>query len=138
MKEIKSTSVESTLEIAAIGLELVPLVGGVLGSAISHVLGRRKDQRIQDFVLDLVEDLKITSERVNQDFVKREEFINLTEEIIYRAGDTWQKEKLEALKGIYINTLISNSPKYDEATEIIWLVSNLQPRLRYISTDFNL
>lgn len=128
MKEIKSTSIETTLEVVAVGLEAVPLVGGVLGSAISFALNKRKDQRIQDFVLGLVENVKRVTDQIDQDFVKKEDFINLTEEVIYRAGETWQKEKLDALKAIYINTIISDMPKYDEATEIIWLVHNLQPR----------
>lgn len=128
MKELKSTSVETTLEVVAVGLEAVPFVGGVLGSAISFALGKRKDQRIQDFVLGLVEDMQKATEQINQEFVKKEDFINLTEEIIYRAGETWQNEKLDALKAVYINTLISSKPKYDEATEVIWLVHNLQPR----------
>ncbi|MCB9334308.1 MAG: hypothetical protein H6574_24940 [Lewinellaceae bacterium] len=128
MKEIESSSVESTLEVVSVALQAVPTVGGVLGGAISFALSKRKDKRIQEFVLGLAEDLRKATEQINQEFVRKEEFVNLTEEVIHRAGETWQKEKLDALKAIYFNTLISNEPKYDEATEVIWLVTNLQPR----------
>ncbi|MBI1227807.1 MAG: hypothetical protein GC192_21410 [Bacteroidetes bacterium] len=127
-KQIEASKNETAIEVVAVALEAVPLVGGVLGGTASFLLNRRKDKRIQDFLMSLADDLKAHKDYINSEFIKQERFIDLTEEVLQRAGDNWQKEKLNALKNIYVNTVIAGQPSYDEATEIIWLVHNLQPR----------
>lgn len=127
-KQVEASKNETAIEVVAIALEAVPLVGGVLGGTASFLLNRRKDKRIQEFLMSLADDLKANQDYINDEFIKKEKFIDLTEEVLQRAGDNWQKEKLIALKRIYVNTIIAERPNYDEATEILWLVHNLQPR----------
>jgi hypothetical protein len=127
-KPIKSTRGETALEIVAIALEAVPYVGGVLSSTASYFLDMRKNQRLDDFLTDLAEDLQSVKDQINREFAKSEEFQDLTEDILSKAAETRQQEKLDALRAIFLNTVLSDHPSYDATAEIIDLVHNWQSR----------
>ena len=127
-KPIGATRGETALEIVAIALEAVPYVGGVLSSTASYFLDMRKNQRLNDFLINLAEDLQSVKDRINREFAESEEFQDLTEDILSKAAETRQLEKLDALRAIFLNTVLSDHPSYDATAEIADLVHNWQPR----------
>ncbi len=125
---LKSNSVETSIEIASILLEAVPYAGGVLSSTATFFLEKRKNERLNKFLLKLAEELKQIKDKVNSDFVRSDEFRDLTEDIFSKAAETRQQEKLDALRAVFINTVLSDNPKYDEVEEITNLIANWQSR----------
>lgn len=127
-KPIESTRRETALEIVAIALEAVPYVGGVLSSTASYFLDMRRNQRLNDFLADLAEDLQSVKDQINREFAVSEDFQDLTEDILSKAAETRQQEKLDALRAIFLNTVLSNRPSYDATVEMADLVYRWQPR----------
>jgi len=126
-KPLDSTRGEAAVEVAVIALEAVPYVGGVLSSTASYFLERRKNERLNRFLIDLAEDLQSTEERINQEFVRTDDMQDLTEDILSKAAETRRQEKLDALRAIFLNTILSEHPDYNLAAEIADLVQNWQP-----------
>jgi hypothetical protein len=123
-----STPAETAAEITAIALNAVPVVGGVLAGIANSVIARRQNQRLNKFLADLAEDLKAAGKKINKEFVRSSEFEDFVEDIFSKAAEARQQEKLDALRAIFLNTVLSDRPKYDEATEIAELIHRWQPR----------
>jgi len=123
-----STPAESTVEVTAIALNAVPVVGGVLAGIANSLITRRQNQRLNKFLVDLATDLKAVSQRINTEFVQSSQFADFAEDVFSKAAETRQQEKLSALHAIFLNTVLSNRPKYDEALEVADLVHRWQPR----------
>lgn len=119
---------ETVVEVAAIALEAVPYVGGILSSTANFFLEKSKNERLNKFLIRLAEDLQAVKEQINTSFIRSDEFRDLTEDIISKAAETRQQEKLDALRAIFLNVVLSDHPNYDEAEEIANLISNWQPR----------
>jgi hypothetical protein len=127
-KQIEPTVVEEVASGTAIALNAIPLVGGVLGGIAQAVVARRQSQRLEEFLRELAADLHESEARINREFVKTVDFQNLAEDVISRAADSRQQERLDAMRAVFLNTVLSDRPQYNEAMEIDELVSTWQPR----------
>ena len=127
-KPMDTSPGETTLEIVAIALEAVPYVGGVLSSTASYFLEMRKNRRLNEFLVNLAEDLRFVKDQINREFAESEEFQDLTEDILSKAAETRQPEKLDAFRAIFLNTVLSDHPDYDETAEIADLIYSWQSR----------
>jgi len=127
-KDLEPTGIEDSAKLVAIAINAVPIAGGVMAGIANEVIAKRQSRRVNNFLISLAEKLKSVSEKINRDFISKEEFQDLTEDIFSKAAETKQKEKLEALKAIFINTVLSEKPNYDEAIEMAALVERWQPR----------
>jgi len=125
---IGSAPGETALEVSVIALEAVPYVGGVLSSAASYFLERRKNRRLNKFLTKLAEDLQSVKDQINREFAESAEFRDLTEDILSKAAETRQQEKLDAFRAIFLNTVLSDHPDYYETAEIADLVYGWQSR----------
>ena len=125
---IHSTPAETTAELVAMGLSAVPYGGSVLSAIANSLIQKRQNRRLNAFLVSLAKDLNLVQDRMNQDFVKSEGFHDLAEDIFSKAAETRLQEKLDALRAIFLNTVISDRPSYDEAAEIAALVHGWQPR----------
>ena len=96
--------------------------------AETKVLERRKNERLNRFLLNLAEDLDQVKEKLNSEFMSSEGFRDLTEDIFGKAVDTRQKEKLDSLRAVFLNTVLSTNPKFNDVEEITTLLSNWQTR----------
>jgi hypothetical protein len=125
---LDSTREEKLSEATAIALNLIPVVGGTLAAIAMGFISRRQNRRLQEFLDLLAEDLKTLSERLDIEFVKSNEFEDLAEDILSKASETRQQEKLEALRAIFLNTIIADNPNYNEGLEMAELITRWQPR----------
>jgi len=135
---LESTNGENAGQVVAIALSAVPIAGGMLSGIAAGAIARRQNTRLNQFLIALADDLKDLQSQINSEFVKTADFQNLAEDIFSKAAETRQQEKLDAYRAIFTNTVLSSSPKYDEATEIADLVNGWQPRhimLIYILAD---
>jgi hypothetical protein len=127
-KQIEPTVAEEVASGTAIALNAIPLVGGVLGGIAQAVVSRRQSQRLEEFLRELTADLHESKARINREFVKTADFQNLAEDVISRAADSRQQERLDAMRAVFLNTVLSEHPQYNEAMEIDELVNTWQPR----------
>jgi hypothetical protein len=125
---LKTTTGEKAGEVVAIALNAVPIAGGVMSDIAGAIISKRQNRRLNQFLVTLADNLKSLESRVNEDFLRTEEFQDLAEDIFSKAAETRQQEKLDAFRAILVNTVLSDSPTYDEAAEIADLVNGWQPR----------
>jgi len=78
--------------------------------------------------IDLANDLNSLQDQVNQEFMRTEEFKDLFEDIYSKVSESRQQEKIDSYRAIFVNTVISDTPDYDEAAEIASLIEGWQPR----------
>ena len=119
---------ETAIEIATIALQAVPYVGSILSSTASFFLERRKNERLNKFLVSLADDLKTLEGKINTNFVSTEGFRDLTDDIFTKASETRQQEKLDALRSIFLNAVLANNPNYDAVEEITNLIYSWQAR----------
>lgn len=112
----------------AAAANLLPVVGGAVADIASEIISQRQSKRLAGFLARLAEDMRALRDRINESALSADEFRDLAEDILTKAAETKQQEKLDALRAIFLNTLLSGRPKYDEAMEIAGLVHQWQPR----------
>jgi hypothetical protein len=125
---IKSTAAESAGEIAAIALNAIPLVGGVLSGIAGTIIAKRQNRRLNQFLVTLAGQFQRCEDRVNTEFIQTEEFQDLAEDIFSKAAESRQQEKLDAFRSIFLNTVLSSRPSYATAAEIAGLIDRWQAR----------
>jgi len=125
---IISTDDESKVEFVTTALSSVPLIGGTISATANHFIKKRQNRRLEYFFIKISEDLHYVKDGMNMDFIKSENFEEFIEDIFYKASQTIQKEKLEALRSIFLNTVLSDNINYDETLEIMELINNWQSR----------
>lgn len=125
---VEATNGEKAGEVVAIALNSIPIAGGVMSDIAGAIISKRQNRRLNQFLVALADNLKNVESRINNDFVQTEDFQDLAEDVFSRAAETRQKEKLDAFRAIFINTVLSDSPTYDEAAEINSLVNGWQSR----------
>jgi len=125
---LHTTAAEKAGEVAAIALNAVPVAGGVLSQIAGAIISKRQNRRLNQFLTDLADNLKDLEQRVNKEFLQTENFQDLAEDLLSKAADTRQQEKLDAFRAILVNTVISSRPSYEEAAEIADLVDRWQVR----------
>lgn len=125
---LDSTTGEKAVELVAIALNAVPIAGGVMSDIAGAIISKRQNRRLNQFLVTLAENLKDLESRVNNDFMQTDDFQDLAEDLFSKAAETRQQEKLDAFRAIFVNTVLSSSPTYDEAAEIAELVNDWQPR----------
>ncbi|RKJ11807.1 hypothetical protein D7X33_49120 [Butyricicoccus sp. 1XD8-22] len=84
----------------SIGLNAVPVVGGVMAGVAGEVIARRQNKRLEQFIINLADDIKEIEDRLNMDFFKSEEIYDVIEDTFSRVSDTRQKEKIDAYRSI--------------------------------------
>jgi len=125
---IKSTPGEATGEVVAIALNAVPIVGGVLSGIAGKFIAKRQNRRLNKSLVTLAEQIQELHDRINTDFIQTDEFQDLAEDIFSKMAESRQQEKLDAFRSIFLNTILSTRPSYDEAAEIADLVNRWQAR----------
>ncbi|MCM1285672.1 MAG: hypothetical protein NC213_03435 [Acetobacter sp.] len=104
----------------------VPYIGGPISVLLDKYIPERHQKRLSDFFDSLFSDLKqIEEEKVNQNYLKSEEFGYLLEETIERIVKTYQKEKIEAYKNILLNSITDKETNQDVKEIYLHLVDEL-------------
>jgi hypothetical protein len=114
----ESTPAESAIDTITIAFEAVPHVGSTLYGVASSFLAEKETKGLVVFLLALAKDLQDASERINTEFVHRQEFKDFAEFFFSKASEIERPEKLDALREVFLNTVLSDDPKVGEAEEI--------------------
>lgn len=125
---VYATGGEQAGEAAALALSALPYVGGPLAEVAKGFISRRQNPRLNQFLRDLAADLDELKGRLNAKLGESADFEDFAERVVSAAEQTVQEEKLDALRAVFLNTILSSPPRYDPALEVVDLVLQLQPR----------
>ena len=107
-------------------LSVLPVVGGSISSLLSEYIPEWKEKRVLNFIRELGEKLEEVKDRINQEYLKTEEFAFLFEQTFLRVFRDHQEEKLKVYKAILINSCTKSNFDTSEKEYFLSLVDRLQ------------
>ena len=119
-----TTPAEHILNVLKAGLATAPFCGGI-ASLMSDYIPSSKQNRLEQFAEIIAADLKELQERVNEQNILTDEFAYTFEKCFRGAAEHYQKEKLEAFRGILVNSALGSNLPEDEKDYFLNLVSTL-------------
>ena len=128
IQKIKQSAASGTTEhlvnILKAGLATAPFCGGI-ASLMSDYIPSSKFQRLEQFAKKIAEDLNKLQDQVDEAKIQTDEFAFLFENCFRGVAENYQKEKLEAFRGILINSAIGVNLSEDEKEYFLNLVNTL-------------
>ena len=126
-KELSSKNLGQTFKTAVKALiSAVPTLGGPISTIIGDIQSIRKEKRVLEFINGLREDLHNFSDRVNAEFVSKEDFLDIFEQTARKIVMTRQEVKRTAFRHILSNAILSSDVSYDEVEEFLSLVERFR------------
>lgn len=119
-----SSVAEHILNVFKAGLGAVPFGGG-LASLLSDYIPSSRFRRLEDFAAKVAEDLKRLEDRVRVEYLHTDEFAFIFEKCFRGTAENYQKERLEAFRGILVNSALSTDLATEEQEFFLNLVNNL-------------
>jgi hypothetical protein len=104
----------------------VPILGGPISTIVGDIQSIRKGKRFLEFINGLLEDLHNFSDRVNSEFVSKEDFLDIFEQTARKIVMTSQEIKRTAFRHILSNAILSSDVSYDEIEEFLSLVERFR------------
>jgi hypothetical protein len=115
---------EHVLNALKAALATAPFCGG-LASLMTDYIPSRRLQRLEAFADQVGRDLKVLSDRVQMDRLKTDQYAFIFERCLRGAADFPQEEKLEAFRGILVNSLLPGDLTQDQREYFLSLVERL-------------
>jgi hypothetical protein len=108
--------------------------GGGIASLMTDYIPSRKHARLEEFANQVANDLKKLRERVDEQALLTDEFAYVFEKCFRGAAENHQAEKLEAFRGILVNSAIGINILDDERDYFLGLANTLSTlHLRILS-----
>lgn len=111
--------------IAKAGLNLIPNVGGSLASLLGDIQSIRNEKRLRAFITQWSNDLATRIDKIQQDYVSREDFIDVFLNITEDSMKQRQEEKRTCLKNLLVNSITTPNTSYDLTEELQRLIDLL-------------
>jgi hypothetical protein len=126
-KEISIKNPNQACETAIKALtSAVPILGGPISTIIGDIQSMRKEKRFLELINGLQEDLHGFPDRVNAEFVSKEDFLDIFEQTARKIVMTRQGAKRTAFRHILSNAILSSDVSYDEVEEFLSLVERFR------------
>lgn len=128
IQKIKQAAASGTTEhivnILKAGLATTPFCGGI-ASLMSDYIPSSKFQRLEQFAKKIAEDLNTLQNQVDEAKIQTDEFAFLFENCFRGVAENYQNERLEAFRGILINSAIGVDLSEEEKEYFLNLVNTL-------------
>ncbi|MFT5719991.1 MAG: hypothetical protein ACI9W6_000280 [Motiliproteus sp.] len=125
------------LNVLKAGLATAPFCGGI-ASLMTDYIPNSKQSRIEDFAERVAVDLEALQDKVDESAIFTDNFAYTFEKCFRGAAENYQKEKLEAFRGILVNSAIGSDLPDDEKEYFINLVNTLSPlHMRLLKFTFS-
>lgn len=125
------STVDAALELAraaAIGaLGAVPVLGPVLSEVIGVAWGSNRAERLERFALQLGRDVEIIADRIDREFVRRDEFHGLAEEAMERVVLRRNQAKIDRFSAAVANAATIDRPDERARERYLDLLNDLRP-----------
>jgi hypothetical protein len=106
ISELNSDSQEATIGAIKLKLSLFPVVGPLVNELLFDLPGRIRQGRINQFVVILGEMIaKIDSEKINLDYIRSDEFFDLTTKVFENSLKISTDAKRKALASVYSSAI---------------------------------
>jgi len=127
LKKIKnlpmtSGATEAILNVFRATLATAPFCGGI-ASLISDYIPSARFQRLEGFAQQIAEDLLELADKVNESYIQTDDFAFLFEKSFRGVAENPQAEKINAFRGILINSAVRNDYSEEEKEYFMTLVN---------------
>lgn len=107
-------------------ISAIPVAGGPLSTLLAEYLPNWKQERVLKFIADLKLEMQMVQDKINEEYVRSEDFALLFEETFLQVLRTNSDLKLNAYKAILVNACTNTSIKEMEKEYFLNLVNSLQ------------
>jgi len=119
-----SPGTEHVLNIIKAALASFP-VGASIASLMTDYIPNSKFRRLEEFIFRIADDLRRLGNRIEQKYIRTDEFAYMFEQSFRGVGENYQQEKIDAFRGILLNSAIRQDIIQDEKEFFLSLVNNL-------------
>ena len=102
---------------------ILPVAG--TGEEYHDYIPSSRFHRLEEFAQRVAEDLKSVADKVDQGYLRTDEFAYIFERSFKGAAEHYQREKLEAFRGILVNAAIRSDVAQEEKEHFLVLANNL-------------
>lgn len=120
----KSSFGEHILNIIKGVLASAPFTGGI-SSLMTDYIPNSKQKRVEEFAKQVAEDLLKVKDKIDNEVILNDNFAFIFESSFRKASENYQKVKLNAFRGIIINSAVRKDITNDEKEYFLNLVNNL-------------
>ncbi len=134
--ELKTNHAENAILAA---LAAIPGIGGILASLLSSYANEYKKKRILGFIGDLSKAVHAIVEKVDREYIQKEEFLYIFEQVLKGVAENYHEEKIRCFKNILLNSL-TNPPSISQENREVFinLTNSLSVRhIRILKFLFN-
>lgn len=117
-------TVEVIVNIFKAILSTAPLCGGI-ASLMTDYIPSSRFRRLEDFATKTAEDLREHAEKVDQEYLKTDDFAFMFEKCFRGAAENPQREKLDAFRGILVNSAIRKDLSEEEKEYFLNMTNTL-------------
>jgi len=118
-------------------ISIIPLVGGPISSVLSDFLAERKQQRLNEFFTRLKEDLDKVQERVDKEFISKEDFLDIFELTAKKIMEERKDVKRNTYRQILVNGITKANSGFDDVEQCIRVLENLTENNIILLTVFS-
>jgi len=119
-----SAAAETVLNIFKAVLASAPFTGGIT-SLITDYIPSSRFRRLEEFAQEVASDLKRVANKVEEADLQTDEFAFIFERAFRGAAEHYQREKLQAFRGILVNAAIRKGIRHEEKEYFLVLVNSL-------------
>jgi hypothetical protein len=123
---VPATKVETSLDIAATVVSVVPWLGGPVGQVLSGMSIGRKMERVSEVLGGLAQDLKDFKSTVSETYVRSSEFQELLERTLRQAADEHNEEKRRIYRMFLKGAIETPGEPYDEQKRFLRTLEEMQ------------
>jgi hypothetical protein len=121
-KKDKQYVIESSVKAL---ITFIPGIGGAIGSILSDALADRKEQRLNEFLQSLKDEISENKEQINSDFISKVDFLDVFEATTTKIANERSEEKRSAFKNILLTGILSPNYTYDQLENQIRILDQL-------------
>jgi len=133
----KTPSSNHIVNVVKAAISGIPIIGGPISSLVNDYIPNKKLKRLLDFTKQLSENIERFKDEIDEEFVKTDEFAYLFEQTYKLVLENYQKEKLDSLMALLVNSLRGRDLKADTMEYYLKKIETLSPlhlgMLRFLS-----
>jgi hypothetical protein len=115
---------ETIVNLLKAGLATAPFCGGIASLMTDYIPSSRL-VRLEKFATQIAEDLERLQGKIREECIHTDDFAFMFEKCFRGAAENYQLEKLDAFRGILINSAIDEDVPAEEKEYFVNLVNNL-------------
>ena len=106
---------------------LVPVLGGAVSNLINGYANHRQQQRVAEVLIGLSQRIRDTQSRVDEEYVRSEDFEDLLGEALQRAARERSEDKRRIYRDFLASDMTAPAGSYDEKLRFLRTLEELQP-----------